>query len=169
MQPRGEADTMPQSGAPKALATGRERSSLVPRATQTEKRPRGRQPTGAVLVDGKWQPTELSTQVAAERLLQYREHCRMRHRETRELLCKARPELFTRGNPKQTKLTEVCSNERNGDLRQYRRRDNSNIGASDSSKAIASAIGTSLLWNPQQRNGIPSVWRGPAIPLRSAP
>ena len=127
MQPRGEeADTMPQIRAPKAL---------VPRATQTEKRPRGRQPTGAVLVDGKWQPTELSIQVAAERLLQYREHCRMRHREMRELLCKARPELFMRGNPKQTKLTEVRSNERNGDLRQYQRRDISNIDASDSSNA----------------------------------
>ena len=154
MQPRGEADTM---------ATGRERSSLVPRATQTEMRPRGRQPTGAVLVDGKWQPTELSIQVAAERLIQYREQCRTRHRETRELLCKARPELFVRGNPNQTKLTEVRSKERNGDLRQYQRRDNSNIDASDSSNdAIVSAIGASLLWSPQQRNGIPSVSRGPA-------
>ena len=129
----------------------------------TEKRPRGRQPTGAVLVDGKWQPTELSTQGAAERLIQYREQCRTRHRETRELLCKARPELFVRGNPNQTKLTEVRSTERNGDLRQYQRRDNSNIDASDSSSKddIASAIGNSLLWSPQQRDGITSVPRGP--------
>ena len=67
-----------------------------------EKKPRGRQPTGAALVDGKWQPTELSIQVAAERLIQYCEQCRTRHRETRELLCKARPELFVRGNPNQT-------------------------------------------------------------------
>ena len=158
MQPRGEeaADTMPQSRAPKAL--------LVPRATQTEKRPRGRQPAGAVLVDGKWQLTELSIQVAAERLIQYREQCRTRHRETRELLCKARPELFVRGNPNQTTLTaEARSKERNGDLREYQRRDNSNIDASDSSNdAIASAIGASLLWSPQQRDGIPSVPRGPA-------
>ena len=154
MQPRGEADTMPQSRAPKAL---------VPRATQTEKRPRGRQPTGAVLVDGKWQPTELSIQVAAERLLQYREHSRTLHREMRELLRQSRPELFARGNPNQTKLTEVRSTEGNGDLRQYQRRDNSNIDASDSSNdAIVSAIGASLLWSPQQRNGIPSVSRGPA-------
>ena len=123
----------------------------------TEKRPRGRKPAGAVLVDGKWHPTELSIQVAAESLLQYREHSRMRHRETRELLCKARPELFTRGNPKQTKLTEVRSNERNCDLTEYQR-DNSNIGASDSSNASASA---SLLGSPQH-NGIPSVSRGPA-------
>ena len=111
MQPRGEADSRPQSRAPKAL---------VPRATQTEKRPRGRQPAGAVLVDGKWQLTELSIQVAAERLIQYREQCRTRHRETRELLCKARPELFVRGNPNQTTLTaEARSKERNGDLREY--------------------------------------------------
>ena len=145
MQPRGETHTMAH------------------RAAQTEKRLRGRQPAGAVLVDGKWQPTELSIQVAAERLIQYREQCRTRHRETRELLCKARPELFVRGNPNQTKLTEVRSKERNGDLRQYQRRDNSNIDASDSSNdAIASAIGASLLWSPQQRNGIPSVSRGPA-------
>ena len=101
----------------------------------TEKRPRGRKPAGAVLVDGKWHPTELSIQVAAERLLQYREHSRMRHRETRELLRKSRLELFVRGNPNQTKLTEVRSNERNGDLRQYQRRDISNIDASDSSNA----------------------------------
>ena len=151
MQPCGEADAMPQSRAPKAL---------VPRATQTEKRPRGRQPAGAVLVDGKWQTTELSIQVAAERLLQYREHSRMRHRETRELLCKARPELFTRGNPKQTKLTELRSNERNGDLRQYQR-DNSNIGASDSTSNASASASASLLGSPQH-NGIPSVSRGPA-------
>ena len=100
-----------------------------------EKRPRGRQPTGAALVDGKWQPTELSIRVATERLLQYREHSRMRHRETRELLRKLRLELFARGNPNQTKLTEVRSNERNGNLRQYQRRDISNIDASDSSNA----------------------------------
>ena len=121
----------------------------------TEKRPRGKQPAGAVLVDGKWQPTELSTQVAAERLLQYREHCRTRHRETRELLGKARPELFMRGNPKQTKLAEVRSNEQNGDLRQCQRKDNS-ISTSDSSDASASLLGS------PQHNGIPSVSRGPA-------
>ena len=157
MQPRGEeaADTMPQSRAPKAL--------LVPRATQTEKRPRGRQPAGAVLVDGKWQLTELSTQVAAERLIQYREQCRTRHRETRELLCKARPELFMRDNPKQTKLTDLRSKERNGDLRQSQRRDNSNIDASDSTRnASASASASASLLGSPQHNGIPSVSRGPA-------
>ena len=155
LQPRGEeaADTMPQSRAPKAL--------LVPRATQTEKRPRGRHPAGAVLVDGKWQLTELSIQVAAERLIQYREQCRTRHRETRELLCKARPELFVRGNPNQTKLTEVRSTERNGDLRQYQRRDNSNIDASDSTSNASASASASLLGSPQH-NGIPSVSRGPA-------
>ena len=129
----------------------------------TAKRPRGRQPAGAVLVDGKWQSTELSIQVAAERLLQYREHSRMRHQETRELLCKARPEMFTRGGPRQTLLLiegkEARSNERNGDLTQYQR-DNSNIGTSDSSNATASA--SASLFGSLQHNGIPSVSRGPA-------
>ncbi len=131
---------------------------------EIEKRPRGGPPAGAALVDGRWQSMELSVQVAADRLLGYRARSRVRHRETRELLRKSRPELFVRGNPNQTKLTaEVRSKERNGDLRQYQRRDNSNIDASDSSNdAIVSAIGASLLWSPQQRNGIPSVSRGPA-------
>ena len=130
-----------------------------------EKRPRGRPPAGAVLVDGKWQPTELSIRVAAERLLQYREHSRTRHRETRELFRKSHLELFVRGDSNQTKLTaEVRSTEQNGDLRQYQRRDNtsSTSDSSCSKDAIASAIGNSLLWSPQQRDGIPSVPRGPA-------
>ena len=38
------------------------------------KRPRGRQPAGAILVDGKWQLTELSIQLAAERLLRHNDH-----------------------------------------------------------------------------------------------
>ena len=125
----------------------------------TEKRPRGRPPAGAVLVDGKWQPTELSIQVAAERLVHYREHRRARHREMRELLRRSHPELFVRGeDPNHTKLTEARSTEQNGDLTQYQRKDTS-------SKAIASAsdnFDASLLWIPQQRDGIPSLPRGPA-------
>ena len=86
---------------------------------------------GAVLVDGRWQPTERSIQVAAERLLQYREHNRIRHRDMREILRKERPELFTRG-PRQTLLAEEVlparSNERYGDLTRYQR-DNSSTTA----------------------------------------
>ena len=70
------------------------------------KKPRGRQPVGAVLVDGKWQMTELSTQLAAERVLRLRERGRIWYRKTRELLRIARPELFVpRGmDPRQTTL-----------------------------------------------------------------
>ena len=70
------------------------------------KKPRGRQPVGAVLVDGKWQMTELSAQLAAERVLRLRELGRIRFRKTRELLRIARPELFVpRGmDPRQTTL-----------------------------------------------------------------
>ena len=62
---------------------------------QSPKRPRGRQPAGAVLVDGKWQMTELAVRLAAERLLRVRENARIRDRKTRELLRLARPELFS--------------------------------------------------------------------------
>ena len=70
------------------------------------KKPRGRQPVGAVLVDGKWQMTELSTQLAAERVLRLRERGRIWYRKTRELLRIARPELFVpKGmDPRQTTL-----------------------------------------------------------------
>ena len=59
------------------------------------KRPPGRQPAGTVLVDGKWQMTELAVRLAAERLLRLRENARIRDRKTRELLRLARPELFS--------------------------------------------------------------------------
>ena len=77
---------------------------------KSPKRPRGRQPAGAVLVDGKWQMTELAVRLAAERLLRAREYARKRNRKTRELLRLARPELFpTKGlDPRQTTLAP-CS------------------------------------------------------------
>ena len=73
---------------------------------KSPKKPRGRQPVGAVLVDGKWQMTELAAQLAAERVLRAREYARRCHRKTRELLRIARPELFpSKGmDPKQTTL-----------------------------------------------------------------
>ena len=79
---------------------------------QSPKRPRGRQPAGAVLVDGKWQMTELAVRLAAERVLRAREYARIRNRKTRELLRLARPELFpTKGlDPRQTTLAP-CSPE----------------------------------------------------------
>ena len=81
-----------------------------------EKRPRGRPPAGAVLIDGRWQLTERSQQIAATRVLRARENNRARYREMRELLLHSHPELFVaRGDLKQTTLA-APSKERNGDL-----------------------------------------------------
>ena len=81
------------------------------------KRPLGRQPAGAVLVDGKWELTELSTQVAAERLLRQRQARRTAWRKTQDRLRAAYPELFVeRGlNPRQTTLMEARSTKRDVD------------------------------------------------------
>ena len=58
------------------------------------KRPQGRPPAGAVLVDGKWQLTQRSTEIAVESLLRHRERNRIKRDETREMLRRERPELF---------------------------------------------------------------------------
>ena len=73
-----------------------------------EKRPCGKPPAGAVLVDGRWQLTELSAQIAAERLMRDREQRRNRRREMRQLLRQSHPDLFVfaRKDPQQTTLTE---------------------------------------------------------------
>ena len=73
-----------------------------------EKRPCGKPPAGAVLVDGRWQLTELSAQIAADRLLREREQRRNRRREMRKLLRQSHPDLFVfaRKDPQQTTLTE---------------------------------------------------------------
>ena len=91
-----------------------------------EKKPRGRPPAGAVLIDGRWQPTERSVQIAVMRLLQERENHRARRQETRELLRQAHPELFVaRGqDPKQTTLmAEARSDKQNCSLLQYQKED----------------------------------------------
>ena len=93
---------------------------------RTEKKPRGRPPAGAVLIDSLWQPTEQSVQIAVERLLQEREKRNTRRQEVRELLRKEHPELFVvRGpDPKQTTLmAEARSDKQNGSLLQYQRKD----------------------------------------------
>ena len=123
-----------------------------------EKRPRGRPPAGAVLVDGRWQTTERVVQTAAARLLRAREIRRTRLQAMRELLRLSHPELFVvRGqDPKQTKLTpEVRSKERNVDLLPCQK--------SDTSSNASDSFAASLLWRPQQRdNGTPSLSRGSA-------
>ena len=90
-----------------------------------EKKPHGRPPAGAVLIDGRWQPTEKSVEIAVVRLLQEREKRRTRRQEVRELLRKEHPELFVvRGpDPKQTTLmAEARSDKQNGSLLQYQRK-----------------------------------------------
>ena len=95
---------------------------MAPRTT-TEKRPRGRKPLGAVLVDGRWHLTEKSLKLAAERVTRYREHNRKRYHKMRDLLRIEHPELFVRENPQQTLLTEAVhptrSNDRVCDLTCY--------------------------------------------------
>ena len=58
------------------------------------KRPQGRPPAGAVLIDGKWHATEQSIEIAAKRVLRNRERERIRREATREMLRRERPELF---------------------------------------------------------------------------
>ena len=61
---------------------------------EEQKKPRGRPPIGAILVDGKWQMTEASILREAERLEQHRAQCRQRYRRNRLALMQHRPELF---------------------------------------------------------------------------
>ena len=77
-----------------------------------DKKPRGRPPAGAVLVDGTWQLTEESQRLAAERVLKAREKNRNKYREMRQLLHHSHPELFETQKDLQTK-------ERNGDLTRW--------------------------------------------------
>ncbi len=58
------------------------------------KQPQGRPPAGAVLVDGKWQLTDKSKEIAKTRLLRHRDLNRARRQQTRELLRREFPELF---------------------------------------------------------------------------
>ena len=68
-----------------------EKEQLMKKDCSTEKRPQGRPPAGAALIDGKWHTTQQSMQIAIERLLQQREKRRNKRHEMRELL---HPELF---------------------------------------------------------------------------
>ena len=61
---------------------------------RSDKKPLGRPPAGAVLIDGKWQPTQESTEIAKRCLLWHRELNRARRERARELLRKECPELF---------------------------------------------------------------------------
>ena len=66
---------------------------------RSDKKPLGRPPAGAVLIDGKWQPTQESTEIAKRRLLRHRELNRARRERARELLRKECPDLFAPPTP----------------------------------------------------------------------
>ena len=61
---------------------------------EKQKAPRGRPPTGAVLVDGRWELTEESLARVAARLEKHRTDCRERYRRNRAALVRQRPDLF---------------------------------------------------------------------------
>ena len=67
--------------------------------TKSEKKPRGRPPFGAVLVDGRWELTEESIAHAAKKLLQARQQQRERGALVRDLVRQQYPELFRQKKP----------------------------------------------------------------------
>ncbi len=88
------------------------------------KRPAGRPPAGAVLIDGKWHSTEQSIQIAVERLLRHRERNRIKREETREMLRRERPELFAHlPAPAEVPAETPRSHESQGTLWQYPKKD----------------------------------------------
>ena len=101
-----------------------EREQPMKKDCSTEKRPQGKPPAGAALIDGTWHTTQQSIQIAIERLLQQREKRRAKRIETRELMRREQPELFVvvraPADPKQTTL-EANSKTQNNTLEQYQR------------------------------------------------
>ena len=93
------------------------------------KKPRGRQPIGAILVDGKWVMTEAAAQLAIDRVVKVRAAARERNRKTRELLIDTRPDLFVKVkqlHPCQTTLvgeTPVRSIREKDDRKLYQKTD----------------------------------------------
>ena len=89
------------------------------------KRPLGRQPFDIVLVDGKWEQTELSMQIQAQRVLRLRQARRTAWRKSQDRLRAAYPELFVQNglHPSQTTLTEARSTTENVDRTQYQKTD----------------------------------------------
>ena len=77
------------------------------------KKPRGRPPAGAILVEGRWQLTAESVELATQRLIKHRLHSQERYRAMRDAIRQQRPDLFKPPRPKQTLL--VRSNELPGE------------------------------------------------------
>ena len=89
-----------------------------------EKKPLGRPPAGAVLVDGKWQLTEKSKEIAKLRLLRHREQNRTRRDSTRDWLRRDCPELFEHLPARAEVLAEAPrSSETQSTLWQYQKKE----------------------------------------------
>jgi len=76
----------------------------APQEEPPQKKPRGRPPIDAILVDGKWQMTEASILREAERLEVHRAQCRQRYHRNRTALMQHRPELFKKRRHEQETL-----------------------------------------------------------------
>ena len=96
---------------------------------KSAKRPLGRQPFGSILVDGKWEPTELTMQIQAQRVLRLRQARRTAWRKSQDRLRAAYPELFVLNglHPSQTTLTS--STTENVDRPQYQKTDTTTYDA----------------------------------------
>ena len=93
-------------------------------AKRSDKKPLGRPPAGAVLVDGKWQLTEKSKELAKLRLLRHREQNRTRRDSTRDWLRRDCPELFEHLPARAEVLAEAPrSSETHSTLWQYQKKD----------------------------------------------
>ena len=80
------------------------------------KKPRGRPPTHAILVDGQWQLTEESFELAAQRLVRYRRRAQQRYQELQKVMRQQHPELFKQRAHQQQTLVAARSTEQNEDL-----------------------------------------------------
>ena len=92
-------------------------------AKRSDKKPLGRPPAGAVLVEGKWQLTEKSTEIAKQRVLRHRELNRARREHARQLLRRECPELFAPPPTLEVAQLPARSFEAQGTLWVYQKKD----------------------------------------------
>ena len=102
------------------------------------KKPRGRPPTHAMLVDGRWQVTEESFELAAQRLMHYRQRAQQRYQELQKVMRQQHPELFKqRAHQQQTLVAAARSTEQSEDLstKEISKQPNATSAGSSSSSA----------------------------------
>ena len=81
------------------------------------KNPRGRPPSHDILVDGQWQLTQQSFELAAQRLVRYRRRAQQRYQELQKVMRQQHPELFKqRAHQQQTLVAAARSNGESKDL-----------------------------------------------------